>query len=79
MAKSAAFDSMLIYMTLKALRLTVCFFDAMSFAGGCVIGLNVDLYGSNNKIFNPLFRCPQAGRAFTFFLQQKKVNKKCRR
>jgi hypothetical protein len=22
---------------------------------------------------------PQAGRAFTFFLQQKKVNKKCRR
>jgi hypothetical protein len=23
--------------------------------------------------------CPQAGQAFTFFLQQKKVNKKCRR
>ena len=25
------------------------------------------------------FYCPQAGQAFTFFLQQKKVNKKCRR
>jgi len=28
-------------------------------------------------VFN--FNCPQAGQAFTFFLQQKKVNKKCRR
>jgi hypothetical protein len=27
---------------------------------------------------NP-FSCPYAGRALTFFLQQKKVSKKCRR
>jgi ribosomal protein L37E len=31
------------------------------------------------KIKASFFICPQAGQAFTFFLQQKKVNKKCRR
>jgi len=31
------------------------------------------------KDFNLITLLPPAGRAFTFFLQQKKVNKKCRR
>jgi len=26
-----------------------------------------------------IYKCPQAGQALTFFLQQKKVSKKCRR
>lgn len=33
----------------------------------------------NRKIFYPLFRCPQAGRAQTFWLQPQKVSKKGRR